>query len=499
MGAAEMIANSKCIFTIRPRFLEAGKERDLSQWVRAVTRNRSIESRGSWSVTLEIPATHWDNVLLMGYVRDDEWGSLDFEVNGKSSHMEILVQQIRDRMTYNSDGSAVRVWSLSGTDWTKTMDSEVRLMSLAYSLKSVTDTPTAENTAEAAAVSGTTLDSPPRIPGFLWLKEKQAFINLITQGSAGVSKAPDPANPDASVLHVSTALRKVLEMMMWGTWVDSDPSRGTILHKLNSEGWTRFGRPLVVGIPWKLKQLSSARSATPHSILQNYGCLTFNELFYDYDKETGTKPAIVYRPRPYAGTAWKKLRNVDLTMSKVTSHDLSRSGAERYDYWNPIASLVGLNGADILWDLKEGRVPLFDRTSIMRHGVRPAEPSDDFFPPMNKPSETAFKWFRNRLWNFRAWYYNNPEMLTGTVTLEPIVPELRLGEKATLPIPYKFRTYLGLSEPETIVGYVVGISETLRIGGHEASNTSSTTVQLTRVQPPDGLPLPGVWDWRRKS
>jgi len=231
-------------------------------------------------------------------------------------------------------------------------------------------------------------------------------------------------------------------------------------------------------------------------LLNQYGCLAFNEVFYDYSLAHPDRPCIVYRPRPFDKGRWDKLPTTDIPSGVLSDYDFSRTGAERFDYWNPIASVVGLNGADMTLD-PEGKIPLVDRTSLMRHGLRPAEFQDDFYPLTNKPSQAALKWYRNRLAQFRSWYYHNPEMLTGSITLNVAIPSVKLGTRIKINIPYGFRSGNTEFKAPYFYGYVTSITDSLSINPSDGSTSSSMTIQFIRGQPEGGLPLPSAWNWRR--
>jgi hypothetical protein len=125
---------------------------------------------------------------------------------------------------------------------------------------------------------------------------------------------------------------------------------------------------------------------------------------------------------------------------------------------------------------------------------------DDYFPPIVKPNSQFFDWYRIRLGKIRNWYYNNPKMLTGTVTVHPADPRVRIGRRVLLPLNWTFNggtpdKFERLDTPE-IVAYVVNVTDTMNID--ELGNVlTSTVAEFTRGQPPAGLPVPPITSWTK--
>ena len=87
-------------------------------------------------------------------------------------------------------------------------------------------------------------------------------------------------------------------------------------------------------------------------------------------------------------------------------------------------------------------------------------------------------------------------MVTGTVKLDTLYPEISLGERVALPIPWSFLLWKGKSGPTSrdprvvhdaagFDAYVTGINESVTVMG-EGAVVASTTLSVTRGQPRGG-------------
>jgi hypothetical protein len=276
--------------------------------------------------------------------------------------------------------------------------------------------------------------------------------------------------------------RKLLEQILPGLYQDA--AGADLLSRLS---WRRFGP--VQGMPWRLAQGIVGATITPHEILSQYGCAAYNELFYDYD---GDEPAIVYRARPYTGSAWGALPIVDLSDgSAITGIDVSRSGDERFNFLRSSTVMTAFRGVDVTIDSASGRSPIIDTDSIHVHGLRIGDPQDDFMPPVNEQAQ-IIDYYQRRLNLFRRMYYHSPEMVTGSVTCVPAQPQIRLGTRVRLPIRYWFRGY---ETRQQVVGYVTQIDDWYQTGPNGEIMTG-TTFLFVRGQPEGGLAVPAAKPWR---
>lgn len=328
----------------------------------------------------------------------------------------------------------------------------------------------AEAVAGVATVANTT--TLPEIPGIIsesrWAKVLESVM----------PKAYDPTG------RASAAFRALLTELLPGLWLD--PDGADLLSRLS---WRRFGP--VDGIPWRtVHALGAQPVVTPDALFRQLACEPYNEVFYDYD---GDKPAIVYRPRPY-GLAQGFAAAYEIDAAHITGIDFTRSGAERCNYWRNTTALSIARQGDVTIDTSRGQSPIFDTDSIRRHGIRVADPTDDFFPPLGKGrDEDILSYYRRRIGTFREWYYHAPEMLTGAVFCKPALPGLRLGQVAKIPVPWWFNAE---TRAPAVYGYVVEINDSLRVNSQTGAVTTECSFAFIRGQPPGGLAAPAAVAWK---
>jgi hypothetical protein len=536
-----VVANVGFRFLIRPR-LKTGVVLNASPWVRFLDRDKSIDgaSVGRWKATLKVPRTDTPSTPiakadwltetdLMTLVRDDDWVEVSIIRNGRRSYMEGMIDAVTVVDDYDpSSGVHTRSWIIEGRDWSKCMtDTQIRLCAIFVDSREMDYSVFGTKMSEAAmqftkpppdsnvdSGEGALIEAAwegfheivdytvkyhdtvplPRMPGFIDVALFEQLIRKAAEGAALATRAADTKSDRPE----DRPFRFLLEMMLWRMWLDSDKGRGYVLDKLS---WNRFGLPAVVGCPWQLLQIVQQQVVTPHSVLNQFGNLAFNELFYEYDygddKGESVAPAIVYRPRPYDYDAWKKLHVIDGSEG-IVGTNFSRAGDERFTYWRPLSVIAGLNGIDLMVDTKTGHLPIIDRFDLDHHGVRPAEPADDFYPPTDKVTDEVLEWFRDRIIQFRSWYKMCPEMLTGTVTYKPARSDIRIGQMLKVPYRWIFRDAYGERATDTVIGYVVGVSDNITVN-ESGVVQSSTTVRLTRIQPPKGLRVIPIWSWSREA
>ena len=493
-------------------------EVDLSDHWKVATRTKSLEgnSVGQWSVTVKAPLGGRLDTALERDVRDGDWG--DFDLHDRAGNRSRMVATVNacavSGQTDSGVGTSVRQWNVSGFDWGwHLVRGQIRLSAVFASAQQQVDAAVSDSATLAAAVSA--LAAGPvgvlataaavlsaraeadalkdegtahvRVPGFVDETRWGEFVDRVMKGLAGLdTNARGKARADVT-------LRGLVSMLLEGLFLDSVVANGTLRSKLS---WERFGERPVYGAPWTLSQVVGQKGTTIDSLLRTYGCEAFNEVYYDYDK-AGDKPAIVYRPRPYAGAAWDTLPTVTLDPEQQFVYNLGRSGDQRGNYWRPSTALAMASGYDALVDTKRGLLPVLDRRSIARHGVLPVEIPDDFYPPGDDSSIDDFvlAHYEQRVLDYRDWHYNDPEYLSGTVTMGPADPRIRIGHRLVIPVPFKFRVRTREIPADRIVAYVTGVQETLTCDD-DGRVTSSQTVRVSRGQPMEGLPVPAAIPWR---
>jgi hypothetical protein len=171
--------------------------------------------------------------------------------------------------------------------------------------------------------------------------------------------------------------------------------------------------------------------------------------------------------------------------------------------------ITALNGyAVMLKSEKRGvayTLPFIDKDDLDEHGLRPCEPSDNFFPAVNAPDDDLIWFVANRMATFRKWMKLAPEMLSGTVNVAPAQPGVRLGTMTHLPIEGEFMYRVGGKSTyiwtKGIHAYVVGFEDRYQVNESDGSVSSSGSVSVIRGEPDDGSfvapPIEQYWTTRK--
>ena len=510
----------KGIFKIRSHIQgPSGPEHDLSKYVMDLNRSKTLNgsSEGSWSVTLKLPVGDPMLSVLRGYIRDDDWVKVGLN---EGRDMIGLVNEVTESRGVDvRTGSNTVEFSIRGSDWSKCMTkTQIRTSALFSSLVTIpqgylgnyplatkSGTLSVENdllpgaftpegqevsTEDDAAVSeGVYVPTgnliwklqPKKIPGFIDERNWDELHSWVYLGGA------KPAQSNAAV-----ALTNILRVVLAGLW--RDPAGITLINKLSNKSgqWPRVD--VIRGYAWRLVNMIQQPVITPDQIMRTYGNQAFNEVFYDYDSQGN--PAMVFRERPFSIGAWRALPVTTITKGELfQNYSLTRSGAERMNYWNPQTVLVNIPGVERIVDTREGRMPIVDFESIADHGVRPGEPQDDYWPPSMKETKPVLEWFRNRISKFRSWYFNNAEFYTGRFQLKRARPDIQVGTRVALEVPAYFNVG-GTPRLETnCTGYVTGVHDRVTRDPSNGSILSSTAVDVIRIQPTGGLPVDPEWSW----
>jgi hypothetical protein len=465
---------------------------DMTKWLQGgVTRGKTIDGVGSWSADFKVRylSSDWD--FFDAVLRDDDWVAVTFRDAAAESVMVGVVDHVQFDESVN-DGAIERRVTVSGRDWGRCMQSGLRCTAMLGAANvEASDFEDALDEGELESLLVGPRSEPdqlnrryPRIPGVIDDPLWNALMQYL-----------------ADNLHEAwVPLEKVLRVMLWGQW--RDPDGATLLYKLG-RNWSRFGQfagQKVEGAPWQMSQFVPKSGSTPDGFLKAYANAAFNEVFYEYADGDRSQPAVVFRPRPYSGPAWRWLvdRAIRLDDRMKLRLNLSRSGVERYNYLMPVATIGGLTGVDLYLDTRAGYLPLIDRSQIPAHGLRAADPRDDYYPPIARYDSDVLDYYRQRTEMFRDWYYYAGEFFTGQVTCVPALPAARIGTCVIVPTgPRTWRQQPGdqIVKRNELVGYVVGVSDRAVMGDGGALQTS-TTLSIIRGQPVDGLLAPNIETWR---
>jgi len=244
-------------------------------------------------------------------------------------------------------------------------------------------------------------------------------------------------------------------------------------------------------------------------ILQRFGNPEMNELIFDLDDWAPTKggqrddgvievigsrrgqdvPVFKLRERPFPArdeitadrdawkrpsSRWRHLPTHDVDARDLTSDELTRSGAERCNFF--LATWAGSMGVDrysaALAALKEGggtlgmsSVPAVDIPSIGRYGFRKLEVESRYVDASTRGILTLRTWTHL----LRDWYGRNHDFLSGSLRIGYLRPEVRIGQRVRVKYP----------EGGYVLAYVEGVEHTWRVGAGGARE-GSTAITVTR-------------------
>ena len=521
-------------------------------------------SIGQWSVMLSIQPGDPDGekaiVALQGLIRDDDWAYLDVE----GVKLTGLVSDVREMQAADQGGGPVRrIWTVDGADWARCMlATQIRMKSLFACpvtipeqiepppFLSQPDPNLTQNLNEAggsfAAIPGTAQQTdiisapaagiayPNSIPGFIderyWGAVIAAIFGKPNDGEETValqSETADALGNDtltkaakAPILNSALApLKTLFGVILQGLW--TDPRGRALLDRIAPlKDKTTAGNPLaervwphcsdVPGYSWQLPMIVAQPVICPDQVLRQYLCDAFVEVFYDYGNAADgvsptEEPAMYVREKravfQNSGYFQPSVPVTEIDPGAVIRTDLTRSGAERFNFWQPDAPIVKMPGVTRLIDTGDDKgnhyLPIVDTYDVARHGVRPAEPADTMWPPTQKQNETAMlEWHRKRIQQFYGWYASNPEYLTGTVTLKDAWPTARVGTRVIFPKKTRFQDAGKVIQVDRVEAYVVGWSLDYSVTQPGGAETVTMTLMVTRGQPVGGLSAKPIPAWK---
>lgn len=223
-------------------------------------------------------------------------------------------------------------------------------------------------------------------------------------------------------------------------------------------------------------------------------------------------PAITLRERPFPSAKggharWDSLRTHELELQDVKAREISKGGAaNRYNYW--MLQLTSAQGSS--WDSTAfmeastidgarqghpGDVPIVNRDSIAKHGMRRWMGSTKFIPflrvdndepkpPVGTTTDSIADLAANWLRKVHDWYAVAPFELSGTITTTRWFPEIRIGERVL-----ERRD----GEP-AIMYYVEGVAHEWNYPG-----AGQTTLTVTRGEYEDDNLLERVYEEFRRG
>jgi len=434
---------------------------------------------GAWTATFRPPDYDGQLVqLLEAHIREGDW--VEYSVlreDGSLNTLKGVVGECRKQSTYDPETRAkTTVYTLSGYGW-------ARALSTPFIIGANMKGNTVPAVERQNGLSTTDLNGTPDIPGIVGVSRWAELVGILLNLTY---------NPTGNVM--VSGLRQLLELVLNDVW--KNPAGESLIDRLS---WARFGisrryntTSMPLGIPYRTTQIVQlGKMLTADAMLRQIACEAYNEIFYDYDDDNN--PAIVFRPRYTTMNDSHRSESVKVDPEFITVVESSRTGAERFNYWRPGWAGGSYQGLEFAIDSNSGQSPIIDRDSIERYGLRPVVPQNDLIPP----AELGFNlldYHVQKIKEFRGWYYNNPEYITGTVMMRGIHPNLiKVGSYIEIPEGYWIRQGDLIWHEESFFGYVVDVTERFSFTESRAivSNTMVTFVRgdaMNANSVPDSVP-----------
>lgn len=190
-------------------------------------------------------------------------------------------------------------------------------------------------------------------------------------------------------------------------------------------------------------------------------------------------PTLIYRLVPFAKTEWEMLPMRELVMEEVSADDLGVNGAERYNAYTTSNNWYNTQQMQGVWEASGGRMPVFDRESIERYGLRWLEMHDKMAPSdMSSGLEIDHGHIIERTQQLHGWFGGLPRWWSGTVRIAHMREDIRIGER----LSYDGREY-----------YIESVTHTGNVG-EEGSIVGDTVLAINRGRLVGDYPtLPPPW------
>lgn len=453
----------------------------LGEWVNLseliVSGERTFDATsGYWNISLKVPVGTEAQKLIDRNLHGGDPvkiiianSQIDaLSPNQSRTYLGYLATKDRIKTVNPENRSVNYVYTLQGNGWASGFNTRI-LSGTALQAKKVVKVPRADG----ATVEDTR--GAPMIPGMITVDSWAAIMSEVWTAAFQTSGNG-----------TGKALRVLLQILLNNQW--KNPLGEALIDQLS---WSRFDKPKVLGIPWRIVELTMGGSIlTPDSILRQIANESYNEIMYDYDLDKPSMPAIVFRPRPYDRT--DKVIAFEVPDSTHTQVQIAQSGLERFNYFRSNAALMSFNGIEILIDNKAGHSPIIDQDSVERYGLRPVMPSDDFFPPMDRKNSDITKYYVKRIRKYRDWYYNNQYYLSGIVSYKGVNDDARIGAYAKIP---DSQTWPDGITTDAFVAYVTSITERFTVHPQTRAVSVDSILRFVRGEPHYQLNVPDVESW----
>ena len=218
-------------------------------------------------------------------------------------------------------------------------------------------------------------------------------------------------------------------------------------------------------------QLWTGSGQTLQQTLTGWCNPLLNEWFYDFDDAVGRMQATI-RERPYVNL-FDNLESPYFGLAQhvipdwmVTEDDLGRGGAERFNIFQIMADMHYYKGQE----QAAITATRYSKEEIERYGIRPYAQSTKYIT-FNKGGG----WEKERaIWQALVadWFSVNPYLLSGTMTIGAMLPEVKIGSRITI----------DTGDPKTsLTAYVEGVDHSFKWAPSAGGGPDTTTsLTLTR-------------------
>lgn len=405
--------------------MDGQKSSDKTPSITSVMTQKELgAASGNFQVTVK-PSR--ESEILFDKLNDDDWVDIIFYKGDEGHHvMRGLIDETRRARGVGGKGATTETFTIAGRDFGKIWESTPIWFS-PYANDLVT---------QAASIKlfdglPTNFHSPGLAP-FFYLKE---FIEEFT-ALGGVNWAPPKGMPGVNPLTFTGNIEFGEDLLGFGggeigssMYVQNKPARKVFnANAMNPQGMC-----------WDL-----AREYSDPAFTELYVDLLPNGDPYSPRLSLGdsispleTKMSVILRDKPFPVMPdtisqtgfvpqWNLLPTHTVNRQEITTDDIGKSGYERYNsfYVTPrlVQEVVGSFATNML-------APLIDKESVKRHGIRRMDIQSNVTPDLQD-----FNVFARAQRNFlRDWYCMNSYYLSGTISLAHGRPDIKIGNKLSIP------------------------------------------------------------------
>jgi hypothetical protein len=424
-----------------------------------VSTDKTIgQASGTFSITLKKPKADGPYSWL-GFWRDPEsvWVNIKFSADGKVFHTLFgQIDSVTEDTSRTGMGQRSETYTITGRDFGKVFETAEIFANL--------HTPQNNFVPSAIWTQWTLLEKQSGTPAHFLLALLETFLSnfgnieapWVLPASLGGNPFYDKLGLDYSSVQKMDA--NVHGYTMEPSLLSPDNMHGQKVWDLISEMSNSLINELFVDLGPRIDQSYYAG---------------LNEL----------QPKVYLRERPFPTrsddnrttnrSAWNNLPTHRLATRDVLSRSIAKGGAsQRFNYWelrindNEYGTDAFIQGLEGIFDGKPGGLPVYNPSSIRKHGLRRWSQSTRWLPvgtaaaPVEVYYRLAARWVKK----LHDWYAPAPMQYSGMLKTTRLFPEIRIGHRV-----------IEERDEGNIIYYVEGVSHAWQYPG-----AGVTTLTLTR-------------------